>query len=98
MGHFAVAPRAAWDNVHHFCATVLPYRSAEDVRLWSERHGILMGAVAPVSQIMHLGREWYARHADPDWQKWSVHEAAETFRRVGLTGEFWDIPVTEGGF
>jgi hypothetical protein len=47
---------------------------------------------------MELGREWYARHADPNWQKWTVREAAGIFRRVGLTGEFWKIPVTEGGF
>jgi hypothetical protein len=38
--HFAVPPRAAWDNVHHFCATVLPFRQAADVRTWSNRHGL----------------------------------------------------------
>ena len=96
--HFAVPPRAAWDCVHHFCATVLLFRSPDDVRSWSERHGIPFGAVAPISQIMDLGRRWYARHADPDWRKWTVREAGEIFRRVGLVGDFWDIPVTEGGF
>jgi hypothetical protein len=25
--HFAVPPRNAWDCVHHFCATVLAFRS-----------------------------------------------------------------------
>jgi hypothetical protein len=43
-------------------------------------------------------REWYARHADPDWRKWTAREAAEIFRKVGLVGDFWEIPVTEGGF
>jgi Alkylmercury lyase len=96
--HFAVPPRKAWDCIHHFCATVLPFHSPTDVRTWSDRHGIPMGAVAPISQVMDLGREWYARHADPDWRKWSVREAAEIFRKVGLVGDFWEIPVTEGGF
>jgi hypothetical protein len=38
--HFAVPPSAAWDCVHHFCATVLPFRSAEDVPKWCDRHTI----------------------------------------------------------
>jgi hypothetical protein len=29
---------------------------------------------------------------------WTVREAAEIFRKVGLVGDFWEIPVTEGGF
>ena len=69
-----------------------------DVRTWSDRHGIPMGAVAPIAQVMDLGREWYPRHADPDWRKWTVREAAEIFRKVGLVGDFWEIPVTEAGF
>jgi hypothetical protein len=96
--HLSVPPRAAWDCVHHFCATVLPFRSPEDVRTWSKRHGIPIGAVAPIVQVMDLGREWYARHAYPDWRKWTVREAAEIFRKVGLVGDFWEIPTTEGGF
>jgi hypothetical protein len=76
----------------------LPFRSPDDARTWSDRHGIPFGAVAPISQIADLGARWYARHADPDWRKWTVREAGEIFRRVGLVGEFWDIPVTEGGF
>ena len=96
--HFALPPRDAWDCVHHFCATVLPFRSPDDVQAWSDRHGIPMGAVAPTAQVMDLGREWYASHADPDWRKWNVREAAEIFRKVGLVGDFWEIPITEGGF
>ena len=29
--HFSLPPRLAWDNVHHFCATVLPFRRERDV-------------------------------------------------------------------
>jgi hypothetical protein len=57
-----------------------------------------MGDVAPIAQVMDLGREWYASYADPDWRKWTVREAAEIFRKVGLVGDFWEIPTTEGGF
>ncbi|WP_069207870.1 organomercurial lyase [Sphingomonas panacis] len=96
--HFAVPPRAAWDNVHHFCASVLPFRTREDVRRWSDRHGIPHGAVISLSQCLELGREWYARHADIDWRKWSVRDAAGIFEKVGLCEEFWRLPVSEGGF
>jgi hypothetical protein len=81
-----------------FLRDVLPFRSPDDVRPWSERHGIPFGFVAPMSQVMELGTEWYARHADFDWRKWTVREAAEIFRKVGLVGEFWEIPVVDGRF
>jgi hypothetical protein len=96
--HFAVPPRAAWDNVHHFCATILPFRERDEVPRWSRRHGLPLGSVVPVSQVMDLGREWYGRYDDPEWRKWTVREAIGIFRKVGLTGEFWDVPVIEGAF
>ena len=60
--------------------------------------GIPIGAVTPIAQVMDLGREWYARHADPDRRKRTVREAAEIFGRLGLVDEFWEIPVAKGGF
>src|SRR5882757_1233695 len=46
----------------------------------------------------------YARHAYPDWRKWTVREAAEIFRKVGssaISGKFpqpkevFDMPVAK---
>ena len=96
--HFAVPPRSAWDNVHHYCATVLPFRSADEVDQWCERHAISKGAVVPAQQVADLGREWYGTYANADWKKWSVREAAQIFERVGLTGEFWKLPEADGRF
>jgi len=96
--HFAVPPRAAWDNVHHFCATVLPFRTGEEVRDWCARHLIPLGSIIPIQQCADLGHEWYAPYADPDWRKWSVRQASEIFARVGLHDEFWTLPKTDGGF
>lgn len=87
--HFAVPPRDAWANVHRFCATVLPFRRPGDVDRWCERHGIARGATAPIAQVCALGRDWYARHADPDWRKWTGTEADAIFAAVGLTDPFW---------
>jgi hypothetical protein len=96
--HFAAPPRTAWDNVHHFCATVLPFRHDADVKTWSKRHGISAGAAVPISQVQDLGREWYSHHCDRDWRKWSVAEAIEIFEKVGLVGPFWSLENRDGSF
>jgi hypothetical protein len=95
--HFAVPLRNAWDNVHHYCATVLPFHSEPDVDAWSRRHGISKGAVVPIAKVAELARIWYGKHADPDWKKWSIAQARELFSRVGLTDKFWSLePYIEG--
>jgi hypothetical protein len=96
--HFAVPPRAAWDNVHHFCATVLPFRHEADIQTWSKRHGIPAGSAVPIPQVQDLGREWYSHHCDRDWRKWSVAEAIEIFEKVGLVGPFWSLESRDGSF
>ncbi|WP_394826953.1 alkylmercury lyase family protein [Pendulispora albinea] len=94
--HFAVPLRDAWANVVHFCSTVLPFRSAADVERWCERHRIAQGAVVPVAQALDLARAWYGHHLDRDWRKWTLQEAQAIFERVGLTGPFFRLPVSDG--
>jgi len=95
--HFAVPFGSAWDNVHHYCATVLPFRSEEDVDAWSRRHPIPKGAVVPIAQLAELARVWYGKHADHDWEKWSIAQARQIFEQVGLTGPFWALETDAGG-
>lgn len=89
--HFAVPLRSAWNNVHHYCATVLPFRSEADVDAWSRRHCILKGAVVPIAQVAEIARLWYGKHADRDWEKWSVVQARDIVERAGLNGSFWAL-------
>jgi hypothetical protein len=97
MTHFAEPLRSAWDNVHHYCATVLQFRSEADVDAWSRRHAIPKGAVVPMAQVAELARLWYGKHAAREWKKWSVAQACEIFEQVGLTGPFWALePNGEG--
>jgi hypothetical protein len=96
--HFAIRPEEAWQNVVHFCATVLPFRSEDQVSQWCERHGISRGSVLPISKVNELARHWYGQHLSPHWHKWSVREADGIFRRVGLTGSFWELPDSEGTY
>ncbi|WP_394837763.1 alkylmercury lyase family protein [Pendulispora rubella] len=96
--HFALPPRDAWANVVHFCSTVLPFRSADDVARWCERHRLPQGAIVSAERTLDLARAWYGHHLDRDWRKWTLHEAQGIFEGAGLTGEFFRLPVTDGTF
>jgi hypothetical protein len=95
--HFAMPPRAAWDNVHHFCASLLPFRGGRELRDWSARHGIGPGMPVPLETLLDLSRHWYGGHLRADWKKHSVAEAQAIFERVGLTGDFWRLASEAGG-
>lgn len=96
--HFAVLPRDAWNNVHRFCSTVLAFRSEAQVDRWCACHALPRGEAMPIRQACELGRRWHARHADPDWAKWTGAQAAAIFGEVGLTSSFWRFEPTNDPF
>ena len=96
--HFAIPPSRAWQNVHQHCSMVLAFRSPEAIDEWSACHRLPRGQAVPLAQVAALARDWYGRHADPDWHKWSVEEAQEIFHRAGLTDPFWDPGSRRGAF
>ncbi|KAI8871456.1 putative transmembrane protein [Ramicandelaber brevisporus] len=89
--HFPIPMRKAWDNVIYTCSIMLIFRDEAQVDEWCESRGIPKGDVRPIEQIWTFATEWYGRHADVDWKKWSVREAAEMFQRHGLTGPIWTL-------
>jgi hypothetical protein len=92
--HFALRPREAWGNVIHYCATVLPFRSEEEIDRWSKRHQLPRGVAVPVAIVVELAKRWYGSHRDPEWVKWSTGEAQQIFNEVGLTGPFWQLAAS----
>src|SRR5262249_57149373 len=40
------------------------------------------GAVVPIVQVAELARVWYGKHADHDWEKWSIAQARQIFEQV----------------
>lgn len=96
--HFPIPMRQAWDNVVYTCSIMLLFRNEADVDRWCATRGIAKGDVRPVAQIWKFAAEWYGRHADANWKKWTVGEAAELFRRHGLTGPVWELPEQAGRF
>lgn len=96
--HFPVPMTNVWDNVVYTCSTMLVFESDAKVDAWCQRHRVDKGDVQPIAKVAKFAAEWYGRHLDADWRKWTAAEAAEIFHRHGLTGPIWDIPVTDGRF
>ncbi len=96
--HFPIPMQRAWDNVIYTCSVMLMFRDEAQVDRWCVERGIAKGDVRPIEQVWAFAAEWYARHANPDWQKWSVSEAAAIFKRHGLSGPIWALPEETGRF
>lgn len=96
--HFPIAPRHAWDNVIHFCASVQPFHSEPEIDAWCARHGYHKGAVVPLAQLDALARRWYGEHLALAWRKWTTTEAQAIFTSVGLTGAFWSLAAGDTRF
>ena len=92
--HFPVPMRQAWDNVLYTCSVQLLFREGKEVDEWCATRGIAKGDVRPIEQIWKFAGDWYGRHADANWTKWTIQEAAEIFKRHGLSGPVWAL---EGG-
>jgi hypothetical protein len=96
--HFAMPPRDAWSNVVHWCASVQPFRTAEDIDAWCERHRMPRGEAVPWSQVRALGAAWYGGHRSPTWRKWTTRDARTIFAAVGLESPFWQLPDSDATF
>ena len=92
--HFPVPMRKVWDNVVYTCSTMLVFDTEAAIDLWCEKHRIAKGDAQPIDTVWRFASEWYGRHLDRDWRKWTPAEAADIFRRHGLTNPIWDISVS----
>lgn len=96
--HFPIPMRHAWDNVMYTCAVMLVFRHEAEVDAWCRVRGIPRGDVRPIEQVWRFAAEWYGRHADANWVKWSTREAAAIFARHGLTSPTWALADEAGRF
>ena len=96
--HFPVPMVKAWDNVAYSCSTMLMFESEADIDDWCERHAVPRGDVQDIANIWEFSKVWYGNHLNPAWEKWSVDEASEIFRRFNLGGPIWELPSGDGRF
>ena len=96
--HFPVPMANAWDNVLYTCSTMLVFDGDAAVADWCRRHGVAKGDVRPIEQVWRFASEWYGRHLDRDWRKWTADEARAMFARHGLDGPIWEMPAAGSRF
>ncbi|MDJ0923648.1 MAG: alkylmercury lyase family protein [Acidimicrobiia bacterium] len=89
--HFPIPMVQAWTNVVYTCSMMALFRDEESVAAWAAHHGKPVGDIRPIAQIWEFAREWYGRHLDSDWRKWTTEEAAAMFARHGLDGPIWSL-------
>jgi hypothetical protein len=90
--HFPIPMARAWDNVVFTCSTMLVFDSEAAIDAWSARHALPRGDAQPVQRAYEFAREWYGRHLDTDWRKWTAAEAQQLFARHGFHGPIWQLP------
>ncbi|GAW20931.1 hypothetical protein ANO14919_104440 [Xylariales sp. No.14919] len=96
--HFPIPMRNAWDNVIYTCSVMLLFRNEAEVDEWCATRGVPKGDVRPIEQIWNFAAEWYGRHGDADWTKWTLRDALDIFSRHNLTGPIWALGEAAGRF
>ena len=96
--HFPIPMANAWDNVIATCSMMLLFDDDAHVDEWCAKHGKQKGDVRPIAQIWEFAKDWYGKHASPDWKKPTAAEAAALFAEHGLDGPIWSLPKADGHF
>ncbi len=96
--HFPIPMRNAWDNVIYTCSTMLLFENEKQIDAWCRKHHIHKGDIQPITKIWEFSKVWYGNHLNPEWTKWTAEEAKQIFDRFELTGDIWDIPVSDARF
>ena len=96
--HFPIPMVNAWDSVIYTCSLMLVFRSEDKVDEWCSKRGLPKGDVRPIQQVWGFASEWYSRHAERNWEKWSVTQAADMFRKHDLTHPIWRLSDEHGRF
>ena len=67
-------------------------RSEEHLERWLAANGWEPGASMPAPQLNELARAWWWTRLDLGWRPRSRDDSQAILERVGLTGDFWELP------
>ncbi len=67
------------------------FRSEAELDDWLDSTGSGKGYVASAQTMYDVSKDWYAGRMDEGWQPPTAEQAEQTFRRHGLSGEFWSL-------
>lgn len=96
--HFPIPMQNVWDNVIYADSTMLVFENPEQVDKWCRDHRIRRGDILPIEKAARLAEAWYANHLNPNWKKWTLHEARNIFQKLDLTGPIWNLPISDVRF
>lgn len=96
--HFPIPMKNAWDNVIYTCSTMLVFKNEKQIDDWVKQHNISKGDIQPIAKIWEFSKEWYGKHLDKDWQKWTIQEAQQMFAKFKLEHEIWNLEDEKGRF
>jgi hypothetical protein len=68
------------------------FRSEEHLARWLKTTGRELGATISSEKLGELAHAWHASALAPDWQPRTRDESQAILERLGLTGEFWQLP------
>ena len=67
------------------------FRSEEHVTRWLA--GRRPGATVPVATLAELAHAWWGDRLDPRWQPPTRQQNQAILSSIGLTDDFWRLPV-----
>jgi hypothetical protein len=66
------------------------FRSEEHVGRWLD--GRAPGAIITVGKLSQLAHVWWSDRLPPAWKPHTREQNQAILDRLGLTGEFWQLP------
>jgi len=96
--HFPIPMSRVWDNVIYSCSMMLVFETEEQINIWCSAHNVAKGDIKRLAELYPFAAEWYGRHLDLNWKKWTVSEARELMDRHGFWGPIWSLPDEKGRF
>jgi hypothetical protein len=69
------------------------FRSEEHAARWLEEKGHQPGATLTAETLCELAYAWMEDRLAPAWRPRTRDESQAILDRLGLTGEFWQLPA-----
>jgi hypothetical protein len=68
------------------------FRSEEHITRWLA--GRVPGATMGVARLSELAHAWWDDRLSPDWRPHTTDQSQAILERLGLTGDFWRLPIS----
>lgn len=93
VAHFLIPVTEMWNDVVYSCSNQLLFCSREHVNGWLKETGNTFGTILDLKTLWTLATGWYKGRLSADYRRRDANEAAEFFRSICLTGDFWRTKI-----